>query len=306
MSSSSAFGPFQKRLDAFVRELPGVGQGNVEALHSTRVASRRLRELLPLMDMDGDASGKLDRRLRRVIKQLGAVRELDVLMLLIEEFQRNRQYPPAALQQVKTAAGHVRDATRGRLMAKLSTAKLEKLASRLRRAAEAVESDDAAVRRPNATARTRAWLWALDARLARRAANLRSAIDIASGLYVPKRLHDVRIALKKLRYAAELSTEVGRRGMTADVAALKTAQDLLGRLHDLEVLLVWGREVQASLSPPDLMAWKALGALVHAVEDDCRRLHARYMRDRMALIAFTDRIGATRPHAGTNGRHAAG
>jgi CHAD domain-containing protein len=204
MNGSTAYSPFQKRLEAFARERPGVGQGNVEALHRTRVASRRLRELLPLLPLDRDTSRTLDRRLRRVTKQLGIVRELDVLMLLIEELQQNRRYPSAALNQVRTAVGLARNEARGRLTAKLPTAKLERLSNRLRRAVKALESDDATLRGAGSAVEKRAWLWALEARLARRATSVRSAIDVANGLYVPERLHDVRIALKKLRYAAEL------------------------------------------------------------------------------------------------------
>jgi CHAD domain-containing protein len=50
---------------------------------------------------------------------------------------------------------------------------------------------------------TRGWQWALGARVARRASALRAAIDTAGGW--SERLHKVRIALKKLRYAVELS-----------------------------------------------------------------------------------------------------
>jgi CHAD domain-containing protein len=109
---------------------------------------------------------------------------------------------------------------------------------------------------------------------------------------VPEYLHDVRIALKKLRYAAELLRETRHDRTSADLRVLKGAQDVLGRLHDLEVLLEWVRQVQASLSTPDLTAWRDLGSLAHAIEDDCRLLHARYMRDRARLTAIADRMGA--------------
>jgi CHAD domain-containing protein len=55
---------------------------------------------------------------------------------------------------------------------------------------------------------------------------------------VPEQLHDARLAVKKLRYAAELVAEVTDRRIDSDIARLKAAQDLLGRLHDLETLLV--------------------------------------------------------------------
>ena len=38
----------------------------MKAVHWTRVASRRLRELLPVLGLDGDSARKLSRRLKRV------------------------------------------------------------------------------------------------------------------------------------------------------------------------------------------------------------------------------------------------
>ena len=70
--------------------------------------------------------------------------------------------------------------------------------------------------------------------------------------------------------------------------------NLLGRMHDLEVLITWTREAQASLFPPDLATWRELGALVRALDNDCRVLHARYVHDRPKLIAIADRLRATR------------
>ena len=234
------------------------------------------------------------------------VRELDVLVLLIEELHQNPRYSAAALNQVRTVVGHARDEARARLKATLSTGKLERLANRLRDFAKRSDTDGATALVVGAQREKRAWLWALDARLARRATDLLSAIDVANGLYVPERLHDVRIAIKKLRYVVELAGETGRRRITTDLAALKKAQDILGRLHDLEVLLVWGRDVQTSWSPPGLVAWKAVGDLVRAVEDDCRHWHARYLRDRHVLIAIAERLGAIEPQTVVRGRLATG
>jgi CHAD domain-containing protein len=289
------YGPFRKRLDAFAQALGRVEEGDVEALHRTRVASRRLRELLPLLELDRDLTRKLTRRLRKVTKRLGGVRELDVLVLLIQKLAEDDRYSPAALQQLRAAADKARAGARGRLAAKLPTAKLERLALKLERVSKNLEPDrsvESRTRRRGVNGPGRAWFWALEARVARRATLVRAAIEAAGAVYAPERLHGVRIALKKLRYAAELAAEARRKQTTADVLALEAAQDLLGRLHDLEMLLVRGREAQASLSPPDLAAWRHLGSLVHVVEDDCRQLHGRYMRDRAGLIAVANRMGA--------------
>ena len=45
----------------------------------------------------------------------------------------------------------------------------------------------------------------------RRATHLRCSIAATSALYVPEQLHEIRIALKKLRYAEELRAEAGAR-----------------------------------------------------------------------------------------------
>ena len=41
-------------------------------------------------------------------------------------------------------------------------------------------------------------------------ARLRAAIENAAGIYLPDRLHEVRIAVKKLRYALELAARAER------------------------------------------------------------------------------------------------
>jgi CHAD domain-containing protein len=107
---------------------------------------------------------------------------------------------------------------------------------------------------------------------------------------VPDRLHAVRIAIKKLRYAVELSTEIAGQKTDAALRALTRSQDLLGRVHDLEVLIDRVRKVQASLAPPNVTVWRELDALVGSIEDDCRRLHARYMRARDPLAAMVARL----------------
>jgi CHAD domain-containing protein len=289
MASIDLQGAFRKRLDAFSSELERVA-GDVESLHRARVASRRLREFLPLLGLDRERN--LTRRLQKVTKQLGAVRELDVLMILVQELADNGRYSTKALKQLGEMTAQARAAARERLSAKLPAAKLERLSRKLDRVSKGLDPDHVRLNRHDATGRRRAWLWALDARLARRATQVRAAIEAAGAMYVPEHLHRVRIAVKKLRYAGELVAETTRRRIAADISALKAAQELLGRLHDLEMLLVSARKAQASLVPPDLTAWRHLGSLVHVIEDDCRQLHARYMRDRSELMAMANRMAA--------------
>src|SRR6188508_3387603 len=86
------------RIDRFTRMLHGVEAGDVSAVHHARVATRRLRELLPILQLDRSVAEKLGHRLRRTTRRLGAVRELDVLLLLTEELRESGRHSERALR----------------------------------------------------------------------------------------------------------------------------------------------------------------------------------------------------------------
>ena len=72
------------------------------------------------------------------------------------------------------------------------------------------------------------WALALAERLGERAERLRDAVADAGAMYVSERVHEVRIAAKKLRYALELAAETGEADTAGEVARLKKIQDSLG------------------------------------------------------------------------------
>ncbi len=115
-------------------------------------------------------------------------------------------------------------------------------------------------------------------------------MEDAGAVYLPERLHTVRIAIKKLRYALEFSAEMSGARSTPELQLLKRVQTLLGRMHDLQVFIARVRQVQASLPQPDLSLWRELDALDAVVENSCRRLHARYVRERPAIEAVCERV----------------
>jgi len=275
----------RKRLDGFTHALHGVEQGDTRALHQARVASRRLRELIPVLQLESGTARKVGRRLRKVTTRLGTVRELDVLRLLIDELHVSRPSSSAALGRVGMTVSKARDEARKRLLAHPPTGEIRRLARKLDRIAGDVEHAETASSKTAA----RSWRWAIDARAASRASRLATAMAAAGALYLPERLHAVRIAVKKLRYAVELWTEAASEPARADLRVLKRSQELLGRMRDLHVLVDRVRRTQASLTPPSVTVWRDLDALMSSLEDDCRRLHARYMRTRDALSAVAAR-----------------
>jgi len=277
----------KRRLDRLTRALPDLEAGDVHALHRARVASRRLRELVPVLQLDHATSKKLSRRLRKLTMHLGRVRELDVLMLGIDEMHDARPGHSTALARIGVAVSKDRDHARRRLFELLPVEDIRRLTRKLDKSIADLKLLESSSSRTAA----RSWRWAVEARLERRAGLLTAAVHDAGAVYIPERLHTVRIALKKLRYALELSNDVsGARG-GADLRTLKKVQDLLGRMHDLQVLIDRVRQVQASLAPPNVAVWRDLDALVATLEDDCRRLHARYMRTRDSLVELAGRLG---------------
>jgi CHAD domain-containing protein len=281
------------RLDRLARMVPGVEAGDVRALHRARVASRRLRELLPVLQLAPDVTRKHARRLRNVTERLGAVRELDVTLLLIGELHDARRARRAALSRTGAVVTKEQHDARKRLSSRLPAAEIRRVIRKLSHDVERLAAAEAKAGR----GAQREWRWALDARIANRAARLRTTIADAGSVYLTERLHDVRIALKKLRYALELQAEAEGADRSAEARVLKRGQEILGRMHDVQVLIDRVRQVQASLTPPDVQAWRDLDALVVSLEDDCRRLHARYMRQRGALIVIANDFGGRESRA---------
>jgi CHAD domain-containing protein len=139
-------------------------------------------------------------------------------------------------------------------------------------------------------------------RAARRADRLRAAIERAAGIYLPDRLHEVRVAAKKLRYALEMVRQVSGarapvptrprslRSLGGQLALLEQTQDLLGRMHDLDVLMTRTRGVQSGSKVPDLRLSAELDDLVRWLETECRQLHGHYMTSRVRLLEACTRI----------------
>ncbi|NQW03344.1 MAG: CHAD domain-containing protein [Acidobacteria bacterium] len=91
-----------ERVQRFSQELPRAGRGDVAGVHRARVASRRLREALPLAAWAGAAPvAKRSRRtVRRLTRTLGRVRELDVTAALLDEAASRQGWPAVVVTQV--------------------------------------------------------------------------------------------------------------------------------------------------------------------------------------------------------------
>jgi CHAD domain-containing protein len=283
MRSRAAEHLIRQRVTALGRALPAARDGDVTSLHQARVATRRLRAALPLV-AEGRKAQKLARKVRRLTRALGPVRELDAAVLILNDLEKSGEVPRPAIQRLRTSIGEERRLLQSDLRRRIEEFDLD----RVRRRVIAVARNTKGAGNTNAFDPKRTA--AAKARLARRAERLAVAIDNAAGLYLPDRLHDVRIAVKKLRYTLELSQSVSGSRATARLRALKTAQDQLGRMHDLEVLIARSRSLQSSPGASTLKVSSDLDRLVRRLENECRQLHGHYMTSRKRLLSICHRL----------------
>ena len=267
----------RQRLNALTRALPGAKLGDPLPLHEARVATRRLREALPLV-APGSRGRKLERQVRRLTRALGPVRELDVALEMLETMTADPDAPRGAIARLRQVVREERQRMHSEMCTRVGRVDIDKL--RHRTASAAIKGSKARGRDPKRLADAQV-------RVERRAVRLREAIENAAGLYLPDRLHEVRIAVKKLRYALEVSRELSGSRAMARIRTLKEAQDLLGRMHDHEVLIARVRGVQGSKAP-NLRLSADLDKLVRRLETECRQIHGQYMALRKKLLAITD------------------
>ena len=265
--------------------LPAARDAEVEGVHIARVATRRMREALPLFAAGAPEDvDRITRLVRRAGRRLGRVRELDVMDA---DLARRELRLPAALDAIGVARRALADR---RLRARR---KLVKALDRM--ALDHTERLQLAWAHRWWFARRGgdAWDIALRQRILDRACMLGKAIDHATAVYFPNRLHTVRIAAKKLRYSVELAQQRGVLRPAGLLGDLKRVQESLGHLHDAQVLLdsageLWGEAVEPFQRR----------LLIDDLRGEIGERHAEYLQLRDRLRAVCDscrRFGAPLP-----------
>jgi CHAD domain-containing protein len=271
-----------RRAAALKRHIPDATGGSAHGVHQARVASRRLREAIPVLasGIKGAKPKKSLGKIKRLTRALGTVRELDVTIQLIDELVSKETLPRPAFEAVRGRVVAERDRRRAVMLKRLDQVNLDKLERRLATMGELLAEAD-----------SEGWRDALGARILKRSKSLSAAMAEAGRMYAPEQLHQVRIAAKKLRYAIELAKDTGVKSAAAPLRLLKRVQDTLGRLHDLQVLQTHVAAVQARAtgSLPD----GGLAIIGRALEDQCRHLHAGYVA---AIPKLLDVIEQARTH----------
>src|SRR5688572_4833887 len=211
---------WRKRLNELSAVWPEFVHGRTAGLHKTRVASRRIREALPIVGVAAPPAKvkKLNRKMRALTRALGPIRELDVELDMLEERVATAGTSGRALEIVRREIASRRQALREELKEDAPVTDVKRLIKKLERvaAAKATKGKNGSRKTGDkADSKLEAkWRAVLAARLMRRVKRLSAALDEAGPLYVPERLHDVRISTKKLRYALEIARDARVAGTT--------------------------------------------------------------------------------------------
>ncbi|MBO9696854.1 MAG: CYTH and CHAD domain-containing protein [Sphingopyxis sp.] len=200
-----------------------VANRDPDALHQARVAVRRMRSAFSIFrPMTGDDGAALRDELRWLASILGAVRDLDVLLV---------RAPPGALHDRLADA---REASYDALLDLLASSRVRSLlldlAEWLARGHWILDAGSEADGAPPARDFAAAALRRFRRRIKRRGKGLSRLDDAAR--------HEIRKDAKKLRYASEFFGSLferkrERRRHGRFTAALETLQDRLGALNDL-------------------------------------------------------------------------
>jgi CHAD domain-containing protein len=250
--------------------VPALRDGRVEAIHDARVATRRLRAALGIIESTTDHAhlGEAAQLARRAARALGRVRDLDVALELLADLERRAPAAAQAAAYARQALLRERTAARRRLVKKLDQLSLERLPALVRGGVPRLQR-------------------ALAHQTRERAEALGRAVEHASGVYFPKRAHAARIEIKQLRYLIEFHDPEDRDALKL----LRKSQELLGDIQDRQVVQGIVERLGSSEGAPPV----DLDPLLAMLEAECVVLYDRFVERRADLLAVCARLAAPAP-----------
>lgn len=215
--------------------LPGVLSGDdPHDIHQMRVATRRLRASLQstAIAYKPEAVDRLRKQLRRLARVLGAVRDLDVLLIRLRQDVEQLDIERGEVDQRIERFQQERDTAHADLVAELLSKRMVKLLNRLNDLLlcplDEIQADDGGlpllVRHHAGSA-----LW-LELEAVER-------FETVMPHAATEQLHDLRIACKHLRYTLELFEPALGRDTRELIKQVETVQEHLGLIHDADVAL---------------------------------------------------------------------
>lgn len=243
----------------------GDGDGDAEAVHQARVATRRLRsDLRTFRPVLVPATvEELRAELRWLGDALGSVRDIDVLLLCL---RRSADRLPESDQSVVAALlQKLDDERRGALTLLADAVASDRY---LRLAGDLV----AASRRPPLQSGSDGPAAEIaPALVARRWRQLRRLVKRLDPDPSDEELHAVRISVKRTRYAAEAVMPVVGTPARRLARHLASVQDILGEQHDAVVAERWLRKAARAASSEAALVAGQLVEIARTEAEHCRR-----------------------------------
>ncbi|MBU5636768.1 CHAD domain-containing protein [Geomonas sp. Red69] len=223
--------------EEFFAHWRGAARGfDLDEVHDLRVASRRLREGLALFAplLPGKKVARLSRRVKRLTTLLGELRNIDEALLFFsglepEETSGCRAEREELLRSLSKEREITREGLSGTL-AGVGAGKLQKELGGLAKRLNPFQEREA----PGFDPFTEVGLFAEGA-FAERVELVEELFPAALREEDTVAQHRLRIAFKKLRYRLEILAPLLEDGGEELRRLLKRYQDLLGKLHDLDV-----------------------------------------------------------------------
>jgi CHAD domain-containing protein len=227
-----AFANLRRYLTAWHQHEPGARMGDdPEALHDLRVAGRRLDAILRQFGPYLPASLlKIRPTLKRTLQSLGAARDLDVALMELDTFERDRpETDQASIQPLKRHLLAERDRAREKMLNALDSSAMQKAFETLTLTlAQPSDAPPAETADQSGNAGVPALIRARYKKVRRDADRL--APDSSMDAY-----HAVRGRVKKLRYALESVAVIFGKPAHDMVKALRRWQERLGVQQDADV-----------------------------------------------------------------------
>jgi CHAD domain-containing protein len=199
-----------------------------KSVHDLRVNTRRLMaalELTAAVCAPGDVR-QLQRRLKKLLKGMGTLRDVQVQLELVSE-----------LKQIDVIAGFKRRLER-RERREIATIQGELKRGRKRRLEDAFEAVRFKLSRTQASMSNEKFHRSVERFLSARHHQYLKAVQRFQRVqpFNEDAFHEMRIALKKLRYAVEAAEPLLGRSAREQARKMHTFQQLMGDSRDLEIL----------------------------------------------------------------------
>lgn len=213
---------------------------DIEAVHQMRVAIRQFRAVLLLFgdQFDSKTVQHFQRRLRKLAKRLGAVRDRDVLLLNLAHYLEAQELDPELLAPLTDRLASERETAKHELLVLLESEKYREIKQEIARFLLSNQLNE--MLDHQAPPLLRYAIGGLIWRAYEQVRAYETLLPIGQQLDASRdipTLHALRISAKRLRYALELCAPA--LGPTSErvIKPLVALQDHLGALNDIDVAL---------------------------------------------------------------------